>query len=244
MSKTATEIIAFVKQRIGNRATGNIGGTPIDDVLLDTINTVIMRLNKRDDVPTLSCIATLDLTTSDVFYALPTTDQDGAAIRFKTIEQITCRQVASIASWTLEHLLMSRMNNLYPLRIPTLIARPTYYAYQDIAKGITLNCYPNVNITATIFGTSWPAPITVNQNSPYPAEWDNVIEAFATADAFEALQLSEDAQRWNAIAESRLQETLYAIRMQPDYNPKPSPSRHSLGSSTAWPGTDPNVRSM
>lgn len=244
-SRTAAQIRDIVIGRIGGRASGKIGDRNIDDVVLDAINDSIKRISKRPDVPEMQDKATQQWTTSDYQYDLPTTNLDGNEIRIKSIFRLRAYQVGTINAFTMEKITPRKMDALYPIRNLILPKRPQYYCIQEM-NVLELDAYPNCAYTADFRVTVWPSRISIDQTQPYQEEWDDVIEAFTTADVFNSLQLTDDAIQWERIAEARFLETIHAKREDPDLRLSLSPdqyriSQYGMGSN---PGTDPYVRRM
>ena len=236
MSRTASEIIAIVRGRLGQRANGQIGGRSLESAALDAINDGILDISRKENVPELLRNASISMSTSDNVYAVPTQDSDGNTIRIKDILRIRAKRTSETTAWTVRRLSQRRFDALYPEVNSDHIGEPRFYMVQD--QDIEFAPYPDQTYELAMRVSIWPVRITINQTQPYPEEFDDVIEAFVTSDLMASLQLNDDAELWRSRYFERLGSTLQAIRAKPDWEPSVGPDSYQ-GSSSTDPARDP-----
>ena len=240
MPKTASQMSTVVKRNIGGRENGFVGTSSVDDMILDAINDTIMSIVKRQsDLPELQRDVTFQILDTDCTYDIPTEDVDGNTISIKNVAKFSCVIPGSTVLFTLRYMFQSRFDTAFQHRFSAIKKRPAYYSL--FANKIQLDTYPNQTYDCYLRVNIWPTKLTVNQTHPLTDNFDDVIEAGAVARTFLALQQTEDANYWEQVFEERLQESLYAIREQPDYVPSRGPD---VRSPVTDPALDPFVKRM
>lgn len=217
MAKTGTQLIASIKDNLGNRPTGTIGVRNIDDVILDKINDIVRHIVRRYCISSIKRIMPLTVTTSAYYYTLPVADVDGNACTVRNLFGMY-GVIGTTDRWPIVR--TSHVTKLakFPLTSSSLATgRPTKYVI--FGNNIYFDPYPSEDFTVYIWASVWPASILIGQTQPLATEYDDIIEAGATSLIYAALQQPDDYAAWRLIYSDRLKDQLFVEREKPDWNP-------------------------
>lgn len=235
---TLNNMLTSVKQNLGNRSSGVIGGTPVDTVVLAALNKGFKNIVKLATPDYYNRIATLSLVVGTNKYAIPTTDVDGNTIKVKQIVGAQLSLTTDTSIFYTEQINYSEFLR-YDVPDPANIGIPRVFAqYKD---KLYFTKYPDNTYNMTLAVNIIPADFTVNQlNIELGLDdmWYEVLEAYATHYCFSKLQQKTDAAFWYEIYDNAKRECKATRNKQP-FNKQP---RTDGGYYSANPTADPFVR--
>lgn len=236
---TPNDIIKSVKQNLGNRSSGVIGGTPVDTVVLDAFNKGFTNIIKQANPDYYNRTMSLTLTTAAYVYDVPTTDSSGNTDL--KVKQITGARLVLAGETAAYHIQQITYQNFLNYRLPDAQTTgvPSTFAFYN--NKLYFIRYPDSTYTLTLAVNILPTNIAVGIiNNPLNVEdvWSDVIEAYATFYCFAKLQQMSDAATWETIYQERKREAKSVIYKQPMQS-KPNVGGGYFSSD---PLTDPFVR--
>jgi hypothetical protein len=184
-----------IKENFGARASGEIGGTSVDTVVLDAINKGLRQVFTKIPVNEREVFATITLNSNNWIYALPTTDIDGNTISVKHIISAKLLDSSSV-EYEIKEIARSAFFRL-PRPVSTETLRPKYYT-QGVDK-FMFSSYPDQAYTLHLYVMQDPPVITTANLSTSLALselWASPIEFWATSYCFMKLQHSEMRAHW------------------------------------------------
>lgn len=218
-SLTGQQIVDAVKDRIGDRQSGQIGNRNVDVAILDSVNRGIREIATRINIPTLNRFATIAVTTSDYIYSFPVLDTANAVIRIKNIRDIVAEEVGTLTTgWPLERLDPRTRDLRFPITNVTVVqARIRYYTIAN--RTVEFYPFPDQSYTATLRVNIFPSSILIGQDQPLEEELDNVLTDFATFDTFLTLEQQDMAILWRRRYEETLDFATGMFRERPSWQP-------------------------
>jgi hypothetical protein len=216
---TISDLVASVKDNLGNRETGKIGSRDINIVVVSNLNSAAMQIAKsKKHITALEKFITIAVTTADYLYSVPVVDKDGQTIRIKKIIKLHTVRSGETTGYPLERIHPLRRDTLFPItNANNSNGRPRLYSmYAD-----KLEFYPFPDTSYTVNGrvAVWPTVFDINSASTgLGEEFDDVVENYATACCFQTLQQLEDSNWWNNQYKTSLRETLASLDDYPDEN--------------------------
>jgi len=232
-------MIKSVKENLGNRSSGVIGGTPVDTVVLAAVNKGFKNIIKMANPTYYDRIATLSLIVGQVDYPEPTIDINSNTIKIKQIQHARLNLVDETDTYMTNQI---TINQYLRIRVPSTdeTGVPSTYCYHNRVFKFTR--YPEaaydftiaVNIVPLDFGTA-----SLNQTLQIDEIWAETIEAYATHYCFSKLQLTTNALYWYEVYNESKRQNKAVIYKQPGMR-KPTNYNGSAGD----PLTDPFTRSF
>jgi len=233
------DMIKNVKENLGNRSSGVIGGTPVDTVVLGGINKGFKNIIKMANPVYYDRIATLSLIIGQVDYPEPTSDEDGQPIKIKQLMSHRLNLVGETEIYLTRQITIGQyLQNSVPSTAEPGI--PSTFCYHN--RTFKFTRYPDNAYTLAIAVNTTPIDFTtadLNTTLSVDDIWIEVIEAYATHYCYAKLQLTENSAFWYAIYDEAKRENKAVIYKQPGMK-KPTYDYLATGD----PLTDPFVRSF
>jgi hypothetical protein len=213
---TLNNMINSVKENLGNRSSGVIGGTPVDTVVLAGLNKGFKNIIKVANPDYYNRIATLSLLTTTNEYAEPTTDEDGNTIRIKQIQRAQVNITGETAIYRCTQITINQF--LANWRVPSSdeTGVPSIYCYHN--RKFLFTRYPDTTYTFRFACNIQPSDFTVsdlNITLSIDDIWVETIEAYCTHYCFSKLQLTDNASFWYSIYNESKRQNKSTIYTQP-----------------------------
>jgi hypothetical protein len=233
-----SEMVTSVKENLGNRSSGVIGGTPVDTVVLAGINKGFTQIAKMAAPEYYNRFATIPLVLGTNEYDIPVVDTDGNTIVVKQILSTRLTRTDEQTTYgsaqiTAENYMRARKPSTEETGIPNL------FLYQN--KKILFTKFPDETWNFDMVVRVKPIPFTSAQANiteiPVDDIWEETIESYATYYCFMKLQQMAEAGTWFANYSDTKRENKAVINKQPKMN-----HPNSLEGLPTDPLTDPFVR--
>lgn len=196
---TIADIIRSVKENLGNRSSGLIGGSPVDTVVLAGVNKGFRAVMAHADPEYYNRMAWFPINTTAAEYVLPTYDEEVRPIKIKEITGANISKNGRFDFTPLEQIGMPEFLKL-GRPSPADKSRPTTFVF--FGEKIRFTCYPDALYTVTISVTTLPVDFTVmdlNKTLPFLTIWADVVEAYTTHYCFAKLQQTQDSIYWEEL---------------------------------------------
>ena len=234
---TVNGIVGDVKQNLGNRSSGVIGGTPVDTVCLNAVNKGFKNIIKQANPDYYDRIVTLNITTATNEYAMPTVDTDGNTVKVK---QIVSGRLVRTGEYNAYRVREVIFEEYFKFNEPNALETgvPSTFALRN--NKLYFVKYPDDAYTLTLAVQIVPTDIPVsgiNKLLGIDDVWVEVIEAYATHYCFAKLQQMADANYWYAKYLELKKEAKGTQYKRPMQN---KPNNYSIGSGD--PELDPFVK--
>ncbi len=234
---TIDTIIGNVKENLGNRSSGVIGGTPVDTVVLKAVNKGFKNIIKVANPTHYNRLAELSLVAGTAEYAEPVVDLDGNTIRIKQLGNVRLNLTGETAVY---HTTQITIDQYLSAKVPSTneTGVPTLYCYHN--RKFLFQRYPDSAYNFTMAVKIMPTDFTmgdINTVLPLDEMWEEVIEAYATHYCFSKLQLTKNATYWHSVFSKAKKTCKSTIYKQPGLKQPNSPYL-----SAADPLTDPFTR--
>jgi hypothetical protein len=233
-----SEMVSSVKENLGGRASGIIGGTPVDTVVLAGINKGFIQIIKLADPEYYNRFASITLDIGEHIYDVPTVDDEGNPI---TIKQILSVRLSRTGEQTAYGCAQITSQNYMSARRPSAeeTGIPNLFLYQN--KKLLFTKYPDESWLFQMNLRVKPIPFTSDKANtteiPVDDIWEETIESYATYYCFMKLQQMAEAGVWFANYSDTKRENKAVINKQPKMvHP------NSLDGLPTDPLTDPFVR--
>lgn len=236
---TLSDMIGSVKENLGNRSSGLIGGTDVDTVVLAALNKGFKNIIKLANPQYYDRIAYLQLVVGTVDYPEPTTDVDGNSIRIKQVKQARLNLDGETGIYQTKQITINQYLTTY-VQDTSEPGIPSTYCYHN--RTFKFTKYPESTYDFTFAVNIQPADFTFSQINEVLAiddVWIETIEAYATHYCFAKLQLTTNAAFWYSIYDTSKSENKGVIYKQPGIV---SPTDYT--GTVADPLTDPFTRSF
>jgi len=234
---TINDILVNVKQNLGNRSSGVIGGTPVDTVVLVGINYGFKNIIKLANPTYYDRVCSLALTSANYKYDIPTTDIDTNTIKVKQITGARLFLTGETASWIVNQITMPQWMS-YDEPSVTDTGVPSIFAFYQ--NKLWFTTYPDTSYTLKLAVNIIPQDFAVADLYKVLGVddiWIETIEAYATHYCFSKLQQTADALFWkDAFNDSKRHNK--GVQYKHPFNKKPV---GSLGTASD-PLTDPFVQ--
>ena len=233
-----SEMVTSVKENLGNRSSGVIGGTPVDTVVLAGINKGFTQIIKLANPDYYTRFASLDLVVGTHEYPEPTVDKDGEPIKIKQILAVRLNRIGEFTTWasaqiTAENYMLTRKPSLEETGIPNL------FLYQN--KVFYFTKYPDESWTfemsVRVYPTAFTSTAANTTEVPVDDIWHQTIESYATYYCFMKLQQMAEAGVWFGDYGDTKRENKAIINKQPAMK-----HPNALVGTPSDPLTDPFVR--
>ena len=234
---TLNDMITSVKQNLGNRSSGVIGGTPVDTVVLAGLNKGFKNIIKMANPYYYDRMVSLDIVVGTNIYPYPTQDIDGNTIKIK---QFGASRLFQVGNTDIYHTRQVTAAEYLMFRVPDDADTGIPSTYTCYANKIWFVKYPDNAYTLQIAVNIVPADWSATQvNAVLPVEdiWIETIEAYTTHYCFAKLQQTQDSQYWFTLYENSKRENKGLINKEPNLR-IPMEEGGRMGD----PITDPFVR--
>ena len=234
---TINDMLNNVKENLGNRSSGVIGGTPVDTVVLSALNKGFTNTIKMANPTYYDRFAELSLIVGQVDYPEPVVDVGGLPIRIKQVISSRLTLTGETDIYITRQIVVAQyLQNSVPSLSETGV--PSTYCYHNRIFKFTR--YPEdtydftmaVKIYPQVFGTG-----ELNEVLMLDEMWYETIEAYATHHCFSKLQLTQNAAFWYTIYDESKRQNKAVINKQPGIS-KPTHYFQNSGD----PVNDPFVR--
>ena len=195
---TAQGIIDTVKDNLGNRATGRIGGRSIDTVCLEVLNYAVPHLVQEAQPDYYNRTAIIPLVQASREYDMPVLDTDGDTIRVKDLHSWRCYRVSG-TEVKLDKLNYRQFVNRITDFEQETVGTPRWFSIWGKNNTIYIDYFPSEDMTLKLFVETYPNEIKSSElKTPLPLhdQWTIVVEAFVTQHCFLKLQQSEMYVIW------------------------------------------------
>lgn len=209
---TLQEMIDAVKTNLGNRQTGTIGAQSVATVVLTGINSGLNQVLLKYNPDYYNRIVSLDILADTREYTFPVVDTDGVSIRVKDILSFRCYRsdgtevMLSQDEWN-TFVRKTQDYNQETEGTPSFFALHTTKLYLD--------CVPDEALTLEMFIESYHVKLTtddLNAELPIEAEWEVMIESFATSHVYHKMQQLQMAGSWAQKYEQQKSEVPGSVR--------------------------------
>lgn len=210
MANTAASVlITRTLDSLSRISTGTTrSGITLENLSISWLNTVQYRMSRIHDFREMFKRYTASTAASQKTYSFPTD--------FKVI--ISMAVIDGSSSTKLTMVLPSRFDKVIPYPENWTIRRPRWY----VPFGTDFDLYPIPDATYTLNcrTVQWPTVITLTSNLvSYAPDKDDIIYSGMMSEAFNHLQMYEDAGIWDKKFTSKLGEAISIDKNMPDYVP-------------------------
>ena len=211
-----SEMVTSVKENLGNRASGVIGGTPVDTVVLAGINKGFKQIVKMAAPEYYNRFAHIPLVIGVQEYDIPVVDTEGEAIVVKQILAVRLTRTGENSSYgcaqvTAENYMRARKPSTEETGIPSI------FLYQN--RKIRFTRFPdetwNFDMVVRIQPISFTSAQANTTEIPVDDIWEETIESYATYYCFMKLQQMAEAGTWFANYSDTKRENKAVINKQP-----------------------------
>jgi hypothetical protein len=212
-----SDMIQTVKDNLGNRNSGRIGGRDIDVVVLEAINLAVPHCvleaqpdyyNRTATINFLSTKYKQPVADPPVIsqnaqreYELPTIDSDGEPLTIKNVYGFRCARTdgSFVKMMQLNFKEFVDRTANYDLDFE---GTPQYFGFWGKTNTLHLDYIPSEDYTFTMYVEAFPQVILstqLNTQLPINDQWNIVVESFATKHCFLKLQQTEMFIIWEKL---------------------------------------------
>lgn len=198
---TNGEMIQTVKDNLGNRNSGRIGGRDIDTVVLEALNLAVPHCVQEAQPDYYNRTAEIAMVVGTREYDLPTVDTEGDPLKIKNIYGYRCTRGGGtdVNVQQLNFAEFVKRTSNYKLNYT---GTPHYFALWGKNNRLTFDYFPSESMTLTLYVEAYPqviSALSLNSALPVDDQWNIVVEAFATKHCFLKLQQSEMYLIWEKL---------------------------------------------
>ena len=215
MATSLKNVMDRVKNGLGNRSSGRIGGSSVDSVVVAGINKGFRSIIRLANPDYYNRFANLPLNPTNYAYIAPTSDIDGSTINIKQI--MACSLVRTGDTSTISARQITQEEFLkYDLQNSSDTGTPDTFCYNGGRLYFTK--YPDDHYTLRMAVNAIPAEYSTSSTSvtlPIEEVWIDVVEAYAKAYCFKQLQQMKSAAYWEETGNNLKREAKAVFNKQP-----------------------------
>jgi len=168
----------------------------VDTVVLSGINSGLTQILLKYNPTFYNRIAEIDVVTGTRAYDLPVLDTSGNSIRIKDIlaYRLTRSDGTDVTLTQVEYTTFITKTSDFELEVS---GTPCIFSIWE--RKLYFDMVPSEDLTLTMFVESYSIPLTtanLSSSLPIEADWDIMVESFATAHVYAKLQQVQMASFW------------------------------------------------